>query len=548
MSLFGDEEDNTPWGVGTHNEPKWNNESIDTLLQDTSIPRTFNETFVKTNPIGGFTTITALKNTLTELNITENDKETILETLAVVGNSVNKDQWNVGMALAALSQRAEPLSIEAVKQKRGDLPELRLTTATPLQEDNAAIINGDDNNNETWTAPKTAEEYNPLSKDTINIQIMPEKEGMFMFRHVVYVIEGSMNEGGEQVRVVRRYSDFLWLLECLVKLYPFRLLPVLPPKRLAVDGRYLSNDSYFLERRRRGLTRFVNQLIKHPILKREKLVQMFLTVDTELSVWRKQAQLQIKEEFDNRIISPQFVKQWNNGGNDEQISKWRTIRQGTEDAIEILNQLVVLVDRLYKRQEAMANDFKKMSIAFNSLKNPLSAIYYEDTSDLESIKQGVLNVARYTSNSSELCKDESNSIDIGYLEDMKQLRELIAGIRELFYRHDKYGGNNIAQLQQRIELNEKKLQGLSQRHDSKPSEIDKLAQSITNDKQSIKDQTNRDWLIKECLVEELELCQKTQYQVSKVIKEWTGDAVKYSELHQNNYADLNTDVQNMPLI
>lgn len=33
--------------------------------------------------------------------------------------------------------------------------------------------------------------------------------------------------------VIRRYSDFAWLLECLLKQYPFRQIPLLPPKRLA---------------------------------------------------------------------------------------------------------------------------------------------------------------------------------------------------------------------------------------------------------------------------------------------------------------------------
>src|SRR4051794_41043581 len=37
-------------------------------------------------------------------------------------------------------------------------------------------------------------------------------------------------------KVVRRYSDFVWLLDCLQKRYPFRQLPLLPPKR--VGGKF----------------------------------------------------------------------------------------------------------------------------------------------------------------------------------------------------------------------------------------------------------------------------------------------------------------------
>ena len=35
-----------------------------------------------------------------------------------------------------------------------------------------------------------------------------------------------------------------------------------------------------MEKRRRGLVRFVNALVKHPILSQEQLVVMFLTVPT----------------------------------------------------------------------------------------------------------------------------------------------------------------------------------------------------------------------------------------------------------------------------
>jgi sorting nexin-8 len=105
---------------------------------------------------------------------------------------------------------------------------------------------------------------------------MPEKEGMFMFQHHNYEV-ASQRRGS---RVIRRYSDFVWLLDCLQKRYPFRVLPLLPPKRMAVNGNHLSNDGAFIEKRRRGLARFLNAVVRHPVLNQEQLVIMFLTVPT----------------------------------------------------------------------------------------------------------------------------------------------------------------------------------------------------------------------------------------------------------------------------
>jgi sorting nexin-8 len=66
-------------------------------------------------------------------------------------------------------------------------------------------------------------------EESIMITVLPEKEGMFMFQHRNYQVS-SARRGS---KVVRRYSDFVWLLDCLHKKYPFRQLPLLPPKRVA---------------------------------------------------------------------------------------------------------------------------------------------------------------------------------------------------------------------------------------------------------------------------------------------------------------------------
>lgn len=69
-------------------------------------------------------------------------------------------------------------------------------------------------------------------EETVVITLLPEKEGMFMFQHHNYQV-ASARRGS---KVVRRYSDFVWLLDCLHKRFPFRVLPLLPPKR--VGGTY----------------------------------------------------------------------------------------------------------------------------------------------------------------------------------------------------------------------------------------------------------------------------------------------------------------------
>lgn len=69
------------------------------------------------------------------------------------------------------------------------------------------------------------------SLDTILLSKVPEKEGNFLFKHVNYQLE-SEKLG---TKVIRRFSDFWWLWEVLLRRYPFRLIPHLPPKRLTAS-------------------------------------------------------------------------------------------------------------------------------------------------------------------------------------------------------------------------------------------------------------------------------------------------------------------------
>jgi sorting nexin-8 len=65
-------------------------------------------------------------------------------------------------------------------------------------------------------------------EENVIVKLLPDKEGVFMFQHHNYQVT-SPRRGS---KVVRRYSDFVWLLDCLQKRYPFRQLPLLPPKRV----------------------------------------------------------------------------------------------------------------------------------------------------------------------------------------------------------------------------------------------------------------------------------------------------------------------------
>ncbi|KAF3384640.1 Sorting nexin mvp1 [Penicillium rolfsii] len=409
---------------------------------------------------------------------------------------------------------------------------------------------------------------NPHVAETVTITLLPEKEGMFMFQHRNYEVK-SARRGST---VVRRYSDFVWLLDCLQKRFPFRQLPLLPPKRVSVNGTHLSADSNsFLEKRRRGLIRFTNSLVRHPILGQEQLVVMFLTVPTELSVWRKQATVSVQDEFEGRTLSPDLEDSLPA----DLIDTFETVRNGVKRSAEIYINLCTLLERLAKRNDGLAADHLRFSLALQSLTEVTKDTYAVDTNDIPGLNTGITATARHLSASQSLLEDEARAWTDGVLEDLKAQRDCLVSVREMFDRRDRLARNNIPQLERRIETNERKLQELRARPSGtvKPGEAEKVEDSIlkvccmphteictrpipdekltipviVQDKESIVQQHARGVFIKECIRDELVHFQQSQYHISRLHQDWSQERVKYSELQADNWRRLSDEIEGMPM-
>ncbi|KAK6533383.1 Sorting nexin mvp1 [Orbilia ellipsospora] len=377
--------------------------------------------------------------------------------------------------------------------------------------------------------------------ENVTVTALPDKEGMFMFQHRNYQV-ASARRGS---RVIRRYSDFVWLLECLQKRYPFRQLPLMPPKRLAVNGHYLSADTAFIERRRRGLARFANALVRHPVLKEETLVVMFLTVPTELSVWRKQATISVQEEFVDKPLPPHLEESLPA----DLEATFETVRSGIRRSSETYIGLCNLLERIEKRHEGVAADYRRFSQALESLTDASEATYKMDTSEVALLNDGLVAVSRHLNTAQNIMEDEIKAWDVGVLEDLKRHRDALVSMRELFERKDKYAGDNIPYLEKRIKTTEEKLKvtRLKPAEQVKPGEMEKMEQSIVADRESIVRQRARGVLIKECVRDELIYFQGSQYHVSRLQQDWAQERIKYAELYADNWKSLGNSVDGMPL-
>ncbi|KAF2863215.1 sorting nexin mvp1 [Piedraia hortae CBS 480.64] len=377
------------------------------------------------------------------------------------------------------------------------------------------------------------------AEEEITVTLLGEKEGMFMFQHRNYEVT-SVRRGS---KVIRRYSDFVWLLDCLHKRYPFRQLPLLPPKRVAINGNHLAADQAFLERRRRGLVRFMNSLVRHPVLKGEQLVVMFLTVPRELGVWRKQATISVQDEFVSRSLDPALEQSLS----PNLTETFDSVRAGVKRSAELYINLCTVTERLCKRKEALAGEYGRFALNLTDLTAISQEAYAIDTNDVPLLNEGVNATVKHVTADRELLGREAQTWEEGLLEDLKTVRDCFVSMREMFERRDKYARNNIPQLERRIQQNEQKLQYIKAKGDAaKPGEAEKVETAIVNDKNSITNQHARGVFIKECIRDEILYFNSAQYRISRMCQDWAQKRLKFAEFRVDNLRALVDAVDSMP--
>lgn len=153
---------------------------------------------------------------------------------------------------------------------------LKNTDITPLNIQTYSIFGtssamspsaGSPNQSVDNSSPATKQFQHLLDSNLITVRLDSERSGL-IFKHVTY----SVHSTTYNTVVKRRYSDFAWLFEFLMNKYPIRSIPMPPPKKIATKF-----DEEFLQKRRRGLHRFLQIIANHYKLSKDSTVKLFFT-------------------------------------------------------------------------------------------------------------------------------------------------------------------------------------------------------------------------------------------------------------------------------
>ncbi|CAO3634360.1 unnamed protein product [Cunninghamella echinulata] len=369
--------------------------------------------------------------------------------------------------------------------------------------------------------------------DYIKVMTAPEKEG-FIFKHVNYIVESQHRSS----LVLRRYSDFYWLWEVLLKRYPFRLIPNLPPKK--IGGR----DDTFLEHRRQGLSIFINCIATHPTLKKDIIVEAFLTEPSEFLAWRR---------GNPPIVDEEFVRINENLNQDEIVDYIPRDLDNRLDHLnntlpQLLNYYQVMYDamnnmtQLYQSQK---KEFDRYSDALNSLGELEKQCYIPGCHACEHVVRGYDSVAKYMRQSGTILNEESIATIDGIMVRLKSHFDTLLAFKDTMERRTKLAVNQIDTLSKKIYNNRAKVN----QHRGVPgleADVARLDEVIQTDQEKLIFQQRRELFIRYCLTSELTLIHKQQAFISTLYQNYVHEKLIFSRRTVDNWKALEVLVCNMP--
>lgn len=203
---------------------------------------------------------------------------------------------------------------------------------------------------------------------------------------------------------------------------------------------------------------------------------MFLTVPTELSVWRKQANLSVQDEFTGRALPPGLEDSLPPQLEELFLQTRAGVRRSADLYINVCN----IMDRLVKRNEGVAADHARIAMTLTSLTEATSDTYATDSNEVPLLNDGLVAMSKHLRTGQTLMEDEARAWDEGVLEDLKRQRDALVSVRDLFDRRERLDRDNIPFLEKRIMTNETKLATLRAKPEGmvRPGEIEKVVEAI----------------------------------------------------------------------
>lgn len=552
---------------------------FNSVIADATVPAIYHKAFVAVDPTNtGETSVNLLSRVLGTSMLPAATIDKIVN-LVSSKSRVSKLEFFVALALVALAQAGKDVSVEQVAAlaSQNTLPEPALQLdSLPSSTSNVAALHFTRQNpipairppvpahtpsfssEDPWSTARISAPFGNgasastsgiggssvvtgtgLPKDWWRKQSKVEvnligQHGFILNRYMVYKIS---SERGNPVQ--RRYSEFVYLWDCLVRRYPFRLLPALPPKRIGPD-------EHFLELRRRGLARFLNFVINHPVIKDDGFLAVFLT-EPSLEQWRKNSSVSLEEESTGKRVDR--VEEMAIPSDLEE--KLHVVRSKLALLIEQWQKICVLAERIIRRREAVAADLSRLTNAMEVLIEVNQPLCWrgEDCELSGGVRRGLGHVSDHFQMQADLVDQRTRVLLHTTLETLKSQRDLYVAMRDLFIRHSRSSIDQIDRLKKRVESSLLKLESVkTAQKNNWQDEADQIMGSIEKDQATIQAQLNRKVYIRACMWHELRvvLHNRENTLVALGMQDFAQEEHQFTRALARNWESLEATMEDMP--
>nr|XP_033819230.1 sorting nexin-8 [Geotrypetes seraphini]XP_033819232.1 sorting nexin-8 [Geotrypetes seraphini]XP_033819233.1 sorting nexin-8 [Geotrypetes seraphini]XP_033819234.1 sorting nexin-8 [Geotrypetes seraphini]XP_033819235.1 sorting nexin-8 [Geotrypetes seraphini] len=339
--------------------------------------------------------------------------------------------------------------------------------------------------------PQTLQDL--LGRDTVQVELIPEKKGLFL-KHVEYEVSSQRFESS----VYRRYNDFVVFHEILLKKFPYRMVPELPPKRM------LGADREFIESRRRALKRFINLVARHPFFWDDVALKIFLAFSGSDIQNKLQECIQgVGDEF----MTCKFATRAKDFLPTDIQSQFATSRELIRNIFNSFYKLRDRAERLASRSVDNATDllvFGKELSALGSDTTPLPSWAGLHNSTWGTLKQALrglsVEFALLADKAAQQGKQEENNV----VEKLNLFLDLLQSYKDLCERHEKGVLHKHQRALHKYSLMKKQMMSATIQN-KEPESMEQLESRIVEQENAILTMELRNYFSLYCLHQETQL-------------------------------------------
>ena len=266
-------------------------------------------------------------------------------------------------------------------------------------------------------------EQTELSKyDKLKITVTkPEKktEGFFSKTYVTYMVSTMP----ASYVVHRRYTDFTWLRNTLLNLFPANSIPPIPKKNKIVGDNFAPPINL---KRGRFLEKFMNYLASDPIIKNSQIFFDFLYIGAETDfnskkkVYEKVKSLSDVNEFRNENSKVEIMI------NSEKENYVENIKDNITNNINILKKINTSFKLLYDEVNAVTTRLDEIASLWAQMYKS-SQKYFDHNTSCECYKQ----LSNLFVNWSKILKQQNNVVNVDIREHFKFMRKNFGAMKDL---------------------------------------------------------------------------------------------------------------------